>query len=112
MGFSNAAKYCCATLRSCSTPSYNVRSIVTCFGSSIPSAKRTRQFKGLLPDGLAEMYNSLLMEPHIQYAETADGVSIAFWTVREGIPFMHLPRGTRELCPFGLVALRCLPEWR
>ena len=26
------------------------------------------------------------MEPRIQYATTADGVSIAFWTLGEGVP--------------------------
>jgi class 3 adenylate cyclase len=30
------------------------------------------------------------MEPQIQYARTADGVSIAFWTMGEGMPFVHL----------------------
>jgi class 3 adenylate cyclase len=30
------------------------------------------------------------MEPRIQYARTADGVSIAFWTLGEGMPFVHL----------------------
>ncbi len=27
-----------------------------------------------------------LMEPRIQYAKTKDGVSIAFWTLGEGMP--------------------------
>jgi class 3 adenylate cyclase len=31
------------------------------------------------------------MEPRIQYAQTADGVSIAFWTMGEGMPFVHMP---------------------
>jgi class 3 adenylate cyclase len=31
------------------------------------------------------------MEPRIQYARTADGVSIAFWTLGEGMPLVHLP---------------------
>jgi class 3 adenylate cyclase/pimeloyl-ACP methyl ester carboxylesterase len=31
-----------------------------------------------------------LMEPRIQYAHTADGVSIAFWTLGEGMPLVHL----------------------
>jgi len=31
------------------------------------------------------------MEPRIQYAKTADGVSIAFWTVGEGPPYVYLP---------------------
>jgi hypothetical protein len=26
------------------------------------------------------------MEPRIQYAKTADGVSIAFWTLGKGMP--------------------------
>ena len=31
------------------------------------------------------------MEPRIQYAKTADGVSIAFWTLGEGMPFVLAP---------------------
>jgi pimeloyl-ACP methyl ester carboxylesterase/DNA-binding CsgD family transcriptional regulator len=31
------------------------------------------------------------MEPRIQYAKTSDGMSIAFWTLGEGIPFVHMP---------------------
>src|SRR3990170_9148027 len=31
------------------------------------------------------------MEPRIQYAKTADGVSIAFWTLGEGVPLVHMP---------------------
>lgn len=31
------------------------------------------------------------MEPSIQYAKTSDGVSIAFWTLGEGNPFVHMP---------------------
>jgi len=31
------------------------------------------------------------MEPRIQYAKTADGVSIAFWTLGEGVPFVQMP---------------------
>jgi class 3 adenylate cyclase len=31
------------------------------------------------------------MEPRIQYVKTTDGVSIAFWTLGEGMPFVHLP---------------------
>ena len=30
------------------------------------------------------------MEPRIQYAQTTDGVSIAFWTLGEGTPLVHL----------------------
>ena len=33
------------------------------------------------------------MEPRIQYAQTKDGVSIAFWTLGEGMP---------PILPFGL----------
>jgi len=31
------------------------------------------------------------MEPRIQYAQTADGVSIAFWTFGEGPPLVQMP---------------------
>jgi class 3 adenylate cyclase len=31
------------------------------------------------------------MEPRIQYAQTTDGVSIAFWTLGEGTPLVHMP---------------------
>jgi len=31
------------------------------------------------------------MEPRVQYATTADGVSIAFWTLGEGTPVVHMP---------------------
>ena len=31
------------------------------------------------------------MEPRIQYAQTADGVSIAFWTLGEGMALVHMP---------------------
>jgi class 3 adenylate cyclase len=31
------------------------------------------------------------MEPRIQYAQTADGVSIAFWTMGEGMPLVQMP---------------------
>jgi hypothetical protein len=30
------------------------------------------------------------MEPRIQYAKTRDGVNIAFWTLGEGPPLVHL----------------------
>ncbi len=32
-----------------------------------------------------------VMEPRIQYAQTKDGVSIAFWTLGEGEPLVHTP---------------------
>ncbi len=31
------------------------------------------------------------MEPRIQYAKTSDGVSIAYWTLGEGIPLVMIP---------------------
>ena len=31
------------------------------------------------------------MEPRIQYAQTSDGVSIAYWTLGEGVPLVHMP---------------------
>jgi class 3 adenylate cyclase len=31
------------------------------------------------------------MEPRIQYAQTKDGVSIAFWTLGEGMPLIYMP---------------------
>jgi len=30
------------------------------------------------------------MEPRIQYAKTTDGVNIAFWTLGEGVPVVHM----------------------
>ncbi len=34
------------------------------------------------------------MEPRIQYAQTKDGVSIAFWTLGEGMPLLLVSRAT------------------
>jgi hypothetical protein len=31
------------------------------------------------------------MEPRIQYAQTTDGVSIPFWTLGEGKPYIQMP---------------------
>ena len=31
------------------------------------------------------------MEPRIQYAKTEDELSIAFWTLGQGTPFVHMP---------------------
>ncbi len=31
------------------------------------------------------------MEPRIQYAQTKDGVSIAYWTLGEGMPLFQMP---------------------
>src|SRR3990172_3675915 len=42
------------------------------------------------------------MEPRIQYAKTADGVNIAYWTLGEGIPFVHM----------GLAAGHIALEWQ
>ena len=48
------------------------------------------------------------MEPRIQYAQTADGVSIAFWTMGEGMPLVYLPD-----LPLGHIQMEWqLPEWR
>ncbi len=33
------------------------------------------------------------MEPRIQYAKTEDGVSIAYWTLGEGMPVVQVPAG-------------------
>ena len=32
------------------------------------------------------------MEPNIRYVEAADGVSIAYWTMGDGPPFLSMPR--------------------
>jgi len=32
-----------------------------------------------------------VMEPSVQYAQTPDGASIAFWTLGEGRPFILMP---------------------
>ena len=37
------------------------------------------------------VYNSAAMEPRIQYAKTTDGVSIAFFTLGEGMPLVSAP---------------------
>ena len=37
------------------------------------------------------------MEPRIQYAQTKDGVSIAFCTLGEGMPFVHVPPGVPHI---------------
>jgi class 3 adenylate cyclase len=49
------------------------------------------------------------MEPRIQYAKTSDGVSIAFWSLGEGMPFVHLP----VPLPFSHIQIEWqIPEWR
>lgn len=45
------------------------------------------------------------MEPRIRYATTADGVSIAFWTLGEGVPLVYMAGG-----PWGHVELWDIPE--
>src|SRR3989337_1385641 len=48
------------------------------------------------------------MEPRIQYATTADGVSIAFWVLGEGPPLLQLP-----YMPFSHIQLEWqIPECR
>ncbi len=47
------------------------------------------------------------MEPRIQYAKTEDGVSIAFWTLGEGMPLVSMPH------PFSHLQLDWeIPEFR
>jgi len=45
------------------------------------------------------------MEPRIRYATTADGVSIAFWTLGEGAPLVYMAGG-----PWGHVELWDIPQ--
>ena len=48
------------------------------------------------------------MEPRIQYAQTKDGVSIAFWTLGEGMPLVTMPN-----VPFSHVQIEWgIPEYR
>ncbi len=48
------------------------------------------------------------MEPRIQYAKTTDGVSIAFWTMGEGTPCVHMPN-----LPYSHIRLEWQdPGWR
>ena len=47
------------------------------------------------------------MEPRIEYAKTADGVSIALWTVGEGMPLVYLTGG-----PWSHIELWQVPECR
>jgi len=50
-----------------------------------------------------------MTEPRIQYAKTADGVSIAYWTLGEGgVPLVHMP-----VLGYSHVQLEWqIPEWR
>jgi class 3 adenylate cyclase len=48
------------------------------------------------------------MEPRIQYATTADGVSIAFWALGEGTPFVEMPT-----IPVSHIQMEWqFPQWR
>ncbi len=48
------------------------------------------------------------MEPRIQYAQTKDGVSIAFYALGEGMPLLSMPNP-----PFSHIQLEWqIPEWR
>jgi hypothetical protein len=47
------------------------------------------------------------MEPRIRYAITADGGSIAFWTLGKGEPLVYMAGG-----PWGHVELWDIPECR
>ncbi len=48
------------------------------------------------------------MEPRIQYAQTKDGVSIAFWTLGHGVPYVTMPN-----LPFSHIELEWqIPEFR
>ncbi len=47
------------------------------------------------------------MEPRIQYARTKDGVSIAYWTLGEGRPFVYMAGG-----PWNHIELWQVPECR
>jgi len=49
-----------------------------------------------------------MTEPQIQYAQTTDGVSIAFWTLGEGVPLVIMPTGL-----WSHIELEWqMPEWR
>ena len=49
------------------------------------------------------------MEPRIQYATTSDGVSIAFWSIGEGLPIVNPP----PALPWSHIELEWqIPEWR
>jgi class 3 adenylate cyclase len=48
------------------------------------------------------------MEPRIQYTHTADGVSIAFWTLGQGMPYVEMPN-----LPWSHIQLEWqIPGWR
>ncbi len=41
-----------------------------------------------------------MAEPRIQYAQTKDGVNIAYWTLGKGMPLVVMPN-----MPFSLIQL-------
>ena len=47
-------------------------------------------------------------QPRIQYTKTGDGVDIAYWSLGEGLPFVHMPNPPWS---HGTVARR-VPEMR
>ena len=47
-----------------------------------------------------------LMEPRIQYAKIEDGVSVAYWTLKEGKPFVYMQSLGVAPSPQRLFALR------
>ena len=48
------------------------------------------------------------MEPRVQYAQTEDGVGIAYWTLGEGVPLVVMPN-----LPFSHVEVEWnIPEYR
>ena len=49
------------------------------------------------------------MEPRIQYAKTADGVSIAFWTLGEGMPLVCTCPYPIQPYPDGVAGTRVPP---
>ena len=58
---------------------------------------------------MPEACYSIRMEPRIQYATTADGVSIAFWAIGEGLPLVEPP----PALPWSHIELEWqIPEWR
>ncbi len=46
------------------------------------------------------------MEPRIQYAKTENGVSIAYWTLGEGKPFVYMQSLEVAASPQRLFAVR------
>src|SRR3990170_8005518 len=82
-----------------------------------PNSPRSETFTGVLYSLVSAAllrsrwrmaYNVAVMEPRIQYAQTADGVSIAFWTLGEGAPLVIMPN-----LPFSHIQQEWqIPEYR